>query len=349
MRYIRKCRKIQLTMNKLQHMGSIVDNLAENKKEPVLFVIIPCFNEEQVLPVTSELFLKEIHDLIEKKKISDDSRIMFVNDGSKDRTWQIIKELSEKDRHFIGISQSRNRGHQNALLAGLMEAKDHCDVTITIDCDGQDSIEAMEEMIDEYVNGGDVVYGVRNTRSTDTFFKRATAHCFYKFIRLIGGDVIYNHADYRLISNRVLEELANFGEVNLFLRGLVPLIGFESRIVYYERRERLAGRSHYSFGKMLGLAFDGITSLSIRPMRIITLMGLLIFFASLAGVIWILIGALRGNTVTGWASMTIILCLLGGIQILCIGVIGEYIGKIYLEAKHRPRYIISERTYDRMD
>ncbi len=324
-------------------------NIVDIESKPVLFVIVPCFNEEQVLPVTSELFLEEIKDLIEKKKISDDSRIMFVNDGSDDMTWQIIKKLSEKDNHFMGISQSRNRGHQNSLLAGLMEVKDHCDVTITIDCDGQDSINAMEQMIDAYKEGADVVYGVRNTRSTDTFFKRATAHCFYKFIRFIGGDVIYNHADYRLISNKVLRELANFGEVNLFLRGLIPLVGFESKLVYYERHERIAGKSHYSFGKMLGLAFDGITSLSIRPMRIITLMGLLIFFASFLGVIWIFIGALKGNTVAGWASMTIVLCLLGGIQILCIGVIGEYIGKIYLETKRRPRYIISERTYDGMD
>lgn len=329
--------------------GYTVENTTDNKTEPVLFIVVPCFNEEQVLPVTSELFLKELKHLTDAKKISDKSRILFVNDGSTDKTWEIIKNLAEKDSHFIGISQSRNRGHQNALLAGLMEAKDHCDVTISIDCDGQDSIEAMEEMIDAYRNGNDVVYGVRNARATDSFFKRSTARCFYRFIRLIGGDVIYDHADYRLISNRVLEELANFGEVNLFLRGLVPLVGFESTIVYYERRKRMAGRSHYSFGKMLGLAFDGITSLSIRPMRIITLMGLLIFFASLFGVIWILIGALRGNTIAGWASMTIILCLLGGIQILCIGVIGEYIGKIYLETKHRPRYIISERTYERME
>ncbi|MCR5650735.1 MAG: glycosyltransferase family 2 protein [Lachnospiraceae bacterium] len=320
-----------------------------NKKETVLYIIVPCYNEEQVLPVTSDSFLKELQQLIEKKKISSDSRIMYVNDGSTDKTWQIIKELSEKDSHFIGISQSRNRGHQNALLAGLMEAKDRCDVTITIDCDGQDSIEAMEEMIDAYDRGCEVVYGVRNARKTDSFFKRVTAQCFYRFIRLIGGDVIYNHADYRLISNRVLEEFANFGEVNLFLRGLIPLVGFESGTVYYERHERVAGRSHYSLGKMMGLAFDGITSLSIRPMRIISLIGLLVFFASLFGVIWIFVGALKGNTIAGWASMTIILCLLGGIQLLSIGVIGEYIGKIYLETKHRPRYIISERTYDRMD
>ena len=322
-------------------------NRADNKTEPVLYVIVPCYNEEQVLPVTSEMFLNELQQLIEKKKISDQSRIMYVNDGSGDNTWNIIKELSKKDTHFIGISQSRNRGHQNALLAGLMEAKDLCDVTITIDCDGQDSVEAMEEMIDAWREGCEVVYGVRNARTTDSFFKRATAQCFYRLVNAIGGNVIYNHADYRLMSSRVLEEFANFGEVNLFLRGLIPLVGFESRIVYYERHERLAGRSHYSFGKMLGLAFDGITSLSIRPMRIISLMGVLISFVSFLGVIWILIGALRGNTIAGWASMTIILCMLGGIQILCIGVIGEYIGKIYLETKHRPRYIISERTYDK--
>lgn len=326
----------------------VVESMKDNRIEPVLFVIVPCYNEEQVLPVTSDMFLKELLLLIEKKKISDKSRIMYVNDGSADRTWQIIKDLSAKDRHFIGISQSRNRGHQNALFAGLMESKDHCDVTITIDCDGQDSIEAMEEMIDAYKEGCEVVYGVRNARSTDSFFKRATAQCFYRFLNVIGGEVVYNHADYRLISNRVLGEFANFGEVNLFLRGLIPLVGFESRVVYYERHERLAGSTHYSFGKMLGLAFDGITSLSIRPMRIISFMGVLISFVSFLGVIWILIGALKGNTIAGWASMTIILCMLGGIQILCIGVIGEYIGKIYLETKHRPRYIISERTYEQM-
>ncbi len=319
------------------------------EKDLILYIIVPCYNEAEVLPITSEMFLKEINLLISKNKISDKSRIMFVNDGSEDNSWRMITELSQKDPHFVGISQSRNRGHQNALLAGMMEAKDHCDVTISIDCDGQDNIEAMEEMIDAYTEGNEVVYGVRNARSTDTFFKRSTARCFYKLMKLIGGEVIYDHADYRLVSNRVLEELADYGEVNLFLRGLIPLVGFKSTVVYYERKKRMAGKSHYSLGKMLGLAFDGITSLSIRPMRIISVLGLFIFFVSLLGILWILIGAINGNTVAGWASMTIILCLLGGVQILCIGVIGEYIGKVYLETKRRPRYIISERTYDRLD
>ena len=311
-----------------------------------LYIVIPCYNEEQVLPITSKMFLDELNDLIRKEKIGDDSRILFVNDGSKDRTWEIIRELSEQDPHFIGISQSRNRGHQNAVLAGLMEAKDAADITISIDCDGQDDITAMEAMVDAYHAGNEIVYGVRSSRETDTFFKRFTAESFYKLLNAMGAEVVFNHADYRLISSRVLQEFANFKEVNLFLRGMIPLVGFSSTSVYYERHERLAGESHYPPSKMLALAFNGITSLSIKPIRIITGLGLAVSFLSFIGVIWAVISRLTGNTTDGWASMTCILCFLGGIQLISLGVLGEYIGKIYMEVKARPRYIISERTWE---
>ena len=316
-------------------------------ERPILYIVIPCYNEEQVLPITSKLFLEELNDLISKNKISDDSRIMFVNDGSKDTTWNIIKGLSEEDKHFVGICQSRNRGHQNAVLAGLMESKDQCDITISIDCDGQDDIQAMEAMVDAYANGAEVVYGVRSKRDTDTFFKRFTAESFYKLLNKMGVEVVYNHADYRLISSRVLEEFAKFKEVNLFLRGLIPLVGFNSTSVYYERHERIAGESHYPLSKMLGLAFDGITSLSIKPLTIITSLGLVVSLISFIGVIWTIVSHFYGATVSGWASTTCIVCFLGGVQLISIGVLGEYVGKIYMEVKHRPRYIISERTYKR--
>ena len=311
---------------------------------PILYIVIPCYNEQQVLPITSEMFLKEIRELIEKEKISVDSRILFVNDGSKDKTWNVICELSEKDRHFIGISLSRNRGHQNALLAGLMDSMDKCDITVSIDCDGQDDISAMEKMVDEYLNGSDVVYGVRAKRDTDTFFKRFTAESFYKLLNALGAEIVYNHADYRLISSKVLKEFSEFKEVNIFLRGMLPLVGFKSSSVYYDRHERIAGESHYPLSKMLALAFDGITSLSVKPLRMITVFGILVSIISFIGAVWAVISHLIGKTVAGWASMTCIICFLGGIQLVCLGVIGTYIGKIYMEVKHRPRFIISERT-----
>lgn len=314
------------------------------KDSAVLYIIIPCYNEEKVLPITSTMFLEKIKSLVNKGKISDKSRIMFVNDGSKDRTWEIICELAKTDEHYIGISQSRNRGHQNAVLAGLMEAKDNCDITISIDCDGQDDINAMDKMLDEYLNGCEIVYGVRSNRQTDTFFKRFTAQGFYKLLNAMGAEVVYNHADYRLVSSRVLKEFENFKEVNLFLRGMFPLVGFKSTSVYYERHERIAGESHYPLRKMLALAFDGITSLSIKPIRMITGLGIAIAMLSFAGVIWSIVMAILGKTVAGWASMVCIVSFIGGIQLICVGVIGEYIGKIYMEVKHRPRYIISERT-----
>lgn len=311
---------------------------------PVLYVIILCYNEEAVLPTTSVLFLREVQSLVNKGKINDNSRIIFVNDGSRDSTWDIIKDLAQQDEHFSGLCLSRNRGHQNAVLAGLMDAKDKCDITISIDCDGQDDISAMEEMVDRYREGFDVVYGVRSKRDTDTFFKRFTAERFYKLMKAMGAEVVYNHADYRLMSARVLKEFAKFEEVNLFLRGMVPLVGFKSTHVYYERHERLAGESHYPLNKMLALAFDGITSLSIKPLSLITGFGFLVAGISFIGILYAILSYVRGDTVSGWASMICIVCMLGGIQLICLGVIGQYIGKIYMEVKHRPRYIISERT-----
>lgn len=314
--------------------------------KPTLYIVIPCYNEEKVLPITAPLFLEQLKSMQSKELISFESKIVFVNDGSKDNTWDIIKRLSAENKVYTGISQSRNRGHQNAVLAGLMESKDKCDITISIDCDGQDDISAMTKMVEEYLSGSEVVYGVRSSRKTDTFFKRVTAEGFYKFLNLMGAEVVFNHADYRLISARVLKEFANFKEVNLFLRGMIPLVGFKSSSVYYERNERIAGESHYPLKKMLALAFDGITSLSIKPLRMIAATGVILSVVSFLGVLWAVISNLLGNTVTGWTSLIAILCLIGGIQLICLGVIGEYIGKIYMEVKGRPRYIISERTED---
>lgn len=315
-----------------------------NRTEPILYIVIPCYNEQEVLPITAPMFLQKINDLAAAGKISPESRVLFVNDGSKDRTWEIICDLAARDPHYAGICQSRNRGHQNAVLAGLMEAKSRCDITISIDCDGQDDINAMDAMVDAYRDGCDVVYGVRSKRETDTFFKRFTAESFYKILNAMGAEVVFNHADYRLMSARVLEEFARFREVNLFLRGMVPLVGFKSTCVTYERHERMAGESHYPLSKMLALAFDGITSLSIKPIRFITGFGVFVALVSFIGVLWAVIEAALGLTVSGWASMTSIICFVSGVQLICLGVIGEYIGKIYLESKHRPRYIISDTT-----
>lgn len=317
-----------------------------DRQNPVLYIVIPCYNEQEVLPITAPLFLKKITDLAAAGKISSDSRVLFVNDGSKDATWDIIRGLANTDEHYLGICQSRNRGHQNAVLAGLMEAKDRCDITISIDCDGQDDINAMDGMVDAYRDGCDVVYGVRSKRDTDTFFKRFTAESFYKLLNAMGAEVVFNHADYRLMSARVLQEFAGFKEVNLFLRGMVPLVGFKSTTVTYERHERIAGESHYPLSKMLALAFDGITSLSVKPIRMITGFGVFVALISFLGVVWAVIQALLGHTVSGWASMTSIICFVSGVQLICLGVIGEYIGKIYMETKARPRYIISERTWE---
>ena len=306
---------------------------------PVLYMVVPCYNEQEVLPITCKLFEDKIKELIKAKKISSASRVLFVNDGSKDKTWQIIKELST-NKYFEGISLSRNRGHQNALLAGLMEAKNLCDITISIDCDGQDDINAMNEMIDKYLQGNEIVYGVRSKRDTDTFFKRFTAESFYRILSIMGVESVFNHADYRLISSKVLNEFADYREVNLFLRGMVPLLGFKSDIVYYERHERIAGESHYPLSKMISLAIDGITSLSTKPLSIIFILGILTMIISFVAFV---VGMIK---LTGIIISTSIICfLLGGI-LLALGIIGEYIGKIYMEVKQRPRYIISERTYD---
>ncbi len=313
---------------------------------PILYIVIPCYNEKDVLPITSGMFLEKLKSLIEKNKISNQSRILFVNDGSRDTTWEIISSLSKKSGYVKGISLSRNCGHQNALLAGLMEAKIYADITISIDCDGQDDINAIDKMVNEYLGGAEVVYGVRADRKSDGFLKRTTAQGFYKVMNFLGSETVYNHADYRLLSKRVLNELENFKEVNLFLRGLIPLVGFKSTSVYYDRKARQAGKSHYSLKKMLSLAFDGITSLSIKPIRIIIALGVIVAILSFVGIIWSVLTAFLGKTVAGWASVTSILCFLSGVQLVSLGVIGEYIGKIYLETKERPRYIIAEQTYE---
>ena len=321
--------------------------MSENK--PKLCIVIPCYNEEEVLPITAPMFLDKINELIGLGLISEESKILFVNDGSKDKTGEIIGNLSNTDDKFIGISQSRNRGHQAAVLAGLMEAKDEFDITISIDCDGQDDINAMNEMVTKYLEGYEVVYGVRSKRDTDTFFKRFTAESFYKLLKWMGAEVVFNHADYRLISSKVLNEFAKYKEVNIFLRGLIPLVGFKSTTVEYKREERIAGESHYPLKKMLGLAFDGITSLSVKPIRMITSVGVIISILSLIIICWAIITHLFGNSIAGWASIIAMISFFGGLQMICIGIIGEYIGKIYLETKSRPRYIISERTYDKKE
>ncbi len=320
------------------------------RKNKRLFIVIPCYNEAAVLPETSKMFLEELFLLIEKGKIAGDSRILFVDNASEDETWQIISGLAKADEHYLGIRQSKNRGHQSNVLAGLMEVKEIADMAISVDCDGQDDITAMERMVDAYHEGYEVVYGVRESRKTDSFMKRNTAQLFYKLLNAMGAEVVYNHADYRLTSSRVLQEFAGFEEVNLYLRGLFPLVGFKSTSVYYERHERMAGKSHYGISHLFGLAFDGITSLSVKPLHLITSMGGIAVIASLIGIIWTLIGVLQRNvSVTGWASTVCIILFLGGVQLVSLGVIGEYIGKIYLEVKHRPRFIISDKTYEEMN
>lgn len=314
-------------------------------KDTVLYIVVPCYNEEEVIKITSQQLLDKLNKLSKLNKISSESRILFVNDGSTDLTWSIIVKLARQNKHFIGISQSRNRGHQSSLLAGLMEVKDKADVVISIDCDGQDDLSAIDEMIDRYHEGYDIVYGVRKSRDSDTWFKRNTAQAFYKILNWLGAETVYNHADYRLTSSRVLRELADYNEVNIYLRGLFPLIGFHSTTVEYDRHERLAGKSHYPLGKMINLAVNGITNLSIKPIRIITTAGILVSIISFFVIIWVLVGLIKGTTVQGWTSTLGILSFIGGLQLLSLGIIGEYIGKIYMEVKNRPRYIISDRTY----
>jgi len=310
----------------------------------ILYIVIPCYNEEEVLPITYKLFLNELNTLVQKEKISTKSKIVFVDDGSSDNTWQIISDLAKTYEAIEGIQQSRNRGHQNAVLMGMLDSKDKCDICITIDCDGQDDITTIEQMIDKYHEGYEVVYGVRNNRDTDTIFKKYTALGFYTLLKKMGVNVVYNHADYRLMSKSVLEGLSQFKEVNLFLRGLIPLVGFKNTNVYYKRNARIAGESHYPLKKMLALAIDGITSMSTTPLRIITCLGILVSFLSFSFIFWVIIGYFLGNTLSGWASLVSVICLLCGFQLISIGIIGEYVGKIYLEVKNRPRFIISKRT-----
>ncbi|MBM6928990.1 glycosyltransferase family 2 protein [Parasutterella secunda] len=306
------------------------------------FFVVPCYNEEEVLPETSKRLKEKLQQLISEKLISEKSRILFVNDGSKDRTWFIIKELHHSDPLYSGATLSRNRGHQNALLAGLMSAKNYADFVISLDADLQDDINAIDSMIEKYYEGYDIVYGVRSSRKTDTFFKRFTAEGYYKFIKLLGADIVFNHADYRLMSKRALDDLSEYSEVNLFLRGIVPMLGYKTTSVFYERGERFAGESKYPLKKMLAFALEGVTSLSTKPLRFITLLGFVIFFVSLLMLIYSLVQWFVDETVIGWASVICSIWAIGGLVLLSIGVVGEYIGKIYLETKHRPRYKISE-------
>lgn len=309
----------------------------------ILYLVIPCYNEEEVLHETAKRLLDKIQSMINQNSISKKSRIVFVNDGSKDNTWNIIRELYEKSEYFGGINLSRNRGHQNALLAGLMTLKDEADMVISLDADLQDDIDVIDQFVEKYYEGNDIVYGVRCSRTTDTFFKRTTALAFYKLMNGLGVDMIYNHADYRLMSKRALDGLAEFKEVNLFLRGIVPLVGYKDTVVEYERHERFAGESKYPLKKMITFALDGITSLSIKPIRLIMGLGFTIFFISLLVLAYSIIVKLLGHTISGWTSLSASIWMLGGIQMLCMGVIGEYVGKIYNETKRRPRFIISEK------
>ena len=308
----------------------------------ILYIVVPCYNEEAVLPETAKRLGLKLKKLIEDKIVSDKSRVMFVNDGSKDKTWEIIKALHKDDGIFTGVNLSRNRGHQNALLAGLMTAKDKADVTISMDADLQDDINAADEMLKEYYGGCDIVYGVRSKRKTDTFFKKFTAEAFYRVMNFLGAETVFNHADYRLMSKRALEGLAEFREVNLFLRGIVPMIGYKTSSVYYERTERFAGESKYPLKKMISFALEGITSLSSKPIRYITIIGFLIFAVSILMLINFIVRWAIGVTVPGWASVICSVWAIGGLIMLSLGIIGEYIGKIYLEAKARPKYIIKE-------
>lgn len=312
----------------------------------ILYVVVPCYNEEAVLPETAHRLSAKLRELNGRGVISEKSRVIFVDDGSKDSTAEIIEKLCDDDPLFGGVFLSRNRGHQNALLAGYMTAKDRCDVCVSMDADLQDDINAVDGMLEKFREGNDVVYGVRSSRATDSSFKRSSAHAFYKLMKMMGVELVYDHADYRLLSRRALEALSEYDEVNLFLRGIVPLVGFKSAKVEYERGERFAGESKYPLKKMLGFAFDGITSFSVKPIRLITVAGLLLFLAAAVMLVYSLIRHFTRNTVSGWTSIMVSVWALGGLQLSAIGIIGEYIGKIYLETKHRPRYIIAKTIID---
>ncbi len=311
-----------------------------------LYIVVPCYNEEEVLPETSRRLKNKLKQLADAGKISPKSRVLFVNDGSRDRTWELISQLHENDPIFCGVDLSRNRGHQNALLAGLMTARDRADLVISMDADLQDDVDAVDAMVDKYLEGVDIVYGVRSSRKKDSFFKRTTAEAFYRLMNLMGADTVFNHADYRLMSRRALDGLAQFQEVNLFLRGIVPMIGYRTDTVEYERGERFAGESKYPLKKMMAFALEGVTSLSIKPLRMITALGFLIFLVSLIMIVYNVARWIGGNTITGWASLACSIWLIGGLILLALGVIGEYMGKLYLESKHRPRFLIRQVLED---
>ncbi len=317
------------------------------KKCDVLYLVIPCYNEEEVLPETTKRLEKKLEGLIKKKVISEKSKVMYVNDGSKDKTWELIKNINKDNPMFTGICLSRNRGHQNALVAGLLTAKEYADVVISMDADLQDDINAIDEMLEKYYDGCDIVYGVRSARKTDTFFKRVTAEGFYKFMQMMGVDVVYNHADYRLTSKKVLNNFQDYKEVNLFLRGIFPLIGYKSDKVYYERAERFAGESKYPLKKMLNFAWDGITSFSVKPLRLICTLGFVILFISIIIMIYSLVRKITGNTIDGWTFLNISIWFIGGLQMISLGIIGEYVGKMYNETKARPRFIVAENLEDK--
>ena len=306
----------------------------------ILYLVIPCYNEEEVLPLTKKELKEKMNNLIKENKISKDSKVMFVNDGSKDKTWELIEEYHNEDPLFVGVKLSRNKGHQNALLAGLMTAKKYADITISMDADLQDDINVIDKMIEENNKGSEIVYGVRSSRKKDSWFKRFTAESFYKLMRVMGVEVVFNHADCRLMSKRALDELERFDEVNLFLRGIVPLIGFQTSVATYERKERAAGESKYPLKKMLSFAWDGITSFSVKPLKMITTLGFIMLFISIIMIIYTIVVKILGNTVDGWAFIMLSIWFIGGVQLVSVGLIGEYVGKIYSETKHRPRYII---------
>ena len=320
--------------------------MSNMKKTSTLYIVVPCYNEEEVLHETTKRLKEKLEYLIKKDIISKKSKVMYVNDGSKDNTWNMIKEIESKEKIFTGISLSRNRGHQNALVAGLLTAKEYADVVISMDADLQDDINAVDEMLEKYYDGCEIVYGVRSSRKKDSFFKKTTAEGFYKFMKVMGVDVVYNHADYRLTSKKVLDNFKDYKEVNLFLRGIFPLIGYKNDVVYYERNERFAGESKYPLKKMLNFAWDGITSFSVKPLRMICTIGFIILFVSIVIMIYSLVRKLTGNTVDGWTFLSISIWFIGGIQMICLGIIGEYIGKVYTEVKARPRYIIEDNLLE---
>lgn len=317
------------------------------REKEILYLVIPCYNEQEVLPETEKRLTEKLNKMIQSGLVSEKSRMVFVDDGSKDKTWSMIKQMHEENPLVLGIKSSRNRGHQNTLLEGLLTVKDECDMVVSMDADLQDDIEVLDQFVQQYYDGCEIVYGVRSARKTDTFFKKFTAESFYKLMERMGVEIVYNHADYRLMSSRAIRELESFKEVNLFLRGMVPLLGFKTGVVEYERHERFAGESKYPLKKMVAFAMDGITSLSVKPIRFITAVGVILFVISMILLIYYTVGHFIGNTVQGWSTIVVSIWGIGGLELLAIGIIGEYIGKIYLETKERPRFIVEEFLKDK--